>query len=118
MAKIHLNVIDDFDARKIFEGLRSYSRGVHNKKEVQVKEGSKKADRVNYRWQEETLEFLDLKTEARLTYYNFPSEIPGQSLPLHTLEIEVSGGEQAIIETVKKISGKTGINLEKYTFNF
>lgn len=106
----YLSIIDDFDARKIYENIYAYSRGMHNSKEVRNIGG--KADNIHHQWREEIIEFLELQTKVKLTYYSSPNELPGKELALHTLEIEISGEEQVREDTIKTLERITGIDIE------
>ena len=109
MESIYLRVSDDFDARQIYRRLQFYSRDAHNSNEVSV--GERKADNIRHQWREEKLEFLELRTEVKLTYYSSPNEIPEKDLAIHTLEIEISGEEQARKDTMKKLEMIIGIKI-------
>lgn len=111
MESIYLKIIKDFDARKIYENIYIYSRGAYNSKEVRNIIG--RADNINHQWREEIIEFIELQTKVKLTYYSYPNELPGKELALHTLEIEILGEEQAKEDTIKILERITGINIPR-----
>jgi hypothetical protein len=102
-----INVVDAPD----FSLWVVHSRGAYNRNEVTVK--GFRADNINHQWREETLEFHELQTEVKLTYYSSPNELPGKELAMHTLEIEISGEKQAREDTIKKLEGITGIKIPR-----
>jgi hypothetical protein len=107
----YLRIMDDFDARHIFTRLQFYSRDASHSKEVSF--GGLKADSKEHKWEEETLEFHELKTKVNLTFYILPTGVKDE-LDKHTLEMEVSGEEKAREKTLEKIWAETGINVRKY----
>ncbi len=111
METAYLSITDDFDARHVYRKLQFYSRDAHNSNKVRF--GNLKSDNVKHEWEEETLEFLTLGTEVKLTFYSFPCENPKGSLARHTLEIEISGEEQARRDTIRKLEVITGIKISK-----
>jgi hypothetical protein len=110
MMTTHLNITKDFDARKIYENTISYAKC---KSYTEIEVIDFKADKINYLWEEKTLEFIDLKTTAKLTYYNFPSKIPKQPPSVHTLEIEILGETEAKELTIRKLEIITGIKIKR-----
>jgi len=113
MGTTHINITDDFDARKIFECMGSYSRGGYNKDKIEFHKPT--ADRTDHddHWEEEIYDFLDLKTTSRLKLHSYPTKPIYKGLPSHTLEIEVSGEEQEIKDTLRNIERITGIRINK-----
>jgi len=113
MATIHINVTDDFDARKIFECMVSYSRGRYNKDKIEFHKPT--ADRTDHddHWEEEIYDFLDLKTTSRLKLHSYHTKPIYKGLSSHTLEIEVSGEEQAREKTIRQLEIITGIRIKK-----
>ena len=107
----HISIIDDFNARKIYEGMVFYSRNNTYRDKVEVV--GFKADNKEHQWREETYRFKDTNAEAKLTYYSFPSEIPKQCLPLHTLEMEISGDKESREKTIDELENITGIKIRK-----
>lgn len=111
METAHIHITDDFDARKIYEGMVFYSRGGHNQDKIEVLDY--KADNVNHQWREDTYRFKDTNAEVKLTCYSFPNEIPKEGLPSHTLEIEILGEDQTRKKTLERIEAITGIRIRK-----
>jgi len=109
MGITHLHITNDFNARKIYENALFYAK-CRCYTDIEVTNDSK-ADRLDHKWTEDTLEFIDLKTTAKLTYYSLPSGIPKQPLPIHTLEIEISGEDEARKATIRKLEIITGIKI-------
>jgi hypothetical protein len=111
MEDTYLRIMDDFDARHIFDRLQFYSRDASHSKEVIF--GGLKGDRVEHKWEEETLEFLELQTKVKMTFYTLPTGVKGE-LPRHTLEMEISGEDKAKEKTLEKLWVETGIEVAKY----
>lgn len=111
MGTTYLHIADDFDARKIFENAIFYAK-CRGYNDIEASDDSK-ADRLEHKWEEETLNFIDLKTTAKFTYYSLPSGIPKKPLPIHTLEIEISGEDEARKLTIRKLKVITWIKIER-----
>jgi len=111
MGLTHLMIMDNLDARGIYENLRFYTRNKSNREEVEFLD--LKADKIRYQWEEERLKFLKLGTEVKLIYYSFPCRNPKKGLPRNTLEIEISGKEQARKDTIRRLEWITGIDIKE-----
>lgn len=111
MGTTHLYIADDFDARNIYRNAIFYAK-CRGYTDVEASDDPK-ADKLEHKWEEETLNFIDLKTSAKLTYYSFSSENPKKPLPIHTLEIEVSGEDEAREATIRKLEIITGIKIKR-----
>ena len=101
----YIKIIDSFNARSIYHAVEFYRL---DKTHTEIKLLKSSADNEEHIWREKVLEFTELKTIVKLTYYSHPSKI-SRKLPVNTLELEISGDSEARKKTIEKLEQITGI---------
>jgi len=103
---LRIKITNNFDATKIFRGMRFYSRGKHNESKVSYEIRQTKDEP----WEEDVYTFPGLgKTQLVFEPSGKTSE---RGLKEHELTIRLFGARKYHI--LKRLEGITGIDIKKY----